>query len=117
MMWKVIGALVLVTAALAVSHWAAYRTGKIDGREELRAESAARRSQRRKEARAMPARGRHHLAPFPAADDEPFEKLATTGELRAYAETGDIGSLQRETAAFFRLLSLREWTRKRESAA
>jgi hypothetical protein len=53
--------------------------------------------------------GRHALEPWP--DGEPFEKLATTGELRVYAETGDIGSLERENAAFWRIQGLRDWTR------
>lgn len=109
MMWKVIGALVLVTAALTVAMWAFYRLGRTDGRAQLLAEMAERRSLRRAQARAAAYVPRHQAAPWPGP--EPAEQLATTGELRIMAETGDIGELKRHNAAFERLHAFAQWVR------
>lgn len=114
-MWKAVAGLILVVAALAFAAAAFYRAGYTTGYQARADDMAERRAQRRAEQRARAASRGHELAPFP--DEQEFEKLATTGELSAYAETGDLGSLERETAAFFRILALRDWTRKRETAA
>jgi hypothetical protein len=42
---------------------------------------------------------------------EAREKLATTGELRILAETGEIERLHAETAAWHAITRLEEWTR------
>ena len=57
----------------------------------------------------------HQLAPFP--DRDWAETLASTGDLRALAETGDIDTIRGHVAAFFRTFALQEWTRKKETAA
>lgn len=111
-MLEAIGAIVLFTAGLTVIGWMLWRDGWKRGYQAHHLDMAERRALRRAEARAQAPR-RPSLAPFPGAEREPFEQLATTGELRKYAETGDIGSLKRETAAFFRVLALRDHTRKK----
>lgn len=114
MMWEATGGLILVSGALAFALWAFYRAGFSAGREAVRAEMAERRSLRRAETRAMLA-VRHQAAPWPGP--EPDEQLATTGELRALAERGDLAELDREIAAFMRIFDLARWGRRREHAA
>jgi hypothetical protein len=109
MIWEAFGGLALIVGAGAAAWWATLRYGIGIGYERHRGELAENRAERRREARAGMYEGRHALEPWP--DGEPFEKLATTGELRVYAETGDIGSLERENAAFWRIQGLRDWTR------
>lgn len=111
MMWYALGALVLIVGGVAFSWWTWHRTGYKDGWEAHRQQMAANRAALRRERHADDYAPRHQLEPWP--DGEPFEKLATTGELRAYAEEGDIGSLERENAAFWRIQGLRDHTRVR----
>lgn len=114
-MWKVLGALALGVFMLGFACWAFYRAGDSAGYERHQAEMAENRAARRAEARARAAARGHQLAPFPA--DDWAERLAGTDELRVLAETGDMASVRGEVAAFWRLLSLHEWTRKKETAA
>ena len=96
------GGMILVTLALIFAGWALLREGRRQGRELARIEQAERRAVRRAEVRE--ATGRHRLTEFPG---EAFEKLATTGELRAMAEAGDLAGLRRETTALRRIWDLR----------
>ena len=117
MMLEAIGGLVLVLAAFTglVLFYGRYRWEA--GYEAHQLELKENRAARRREARTMPARGRHHLTVFP--DREPSELLATTGELRELrelAEAGDLAELGRRNAAFWRVTSLREWTSRKASA-
>lgn len=114
MMWEALGGLTLFGGALVTSHWAAYRTGRIDGRDGLKTEMAELRAQRRADSRARAAMRGHTLAAFP--DEAEFERLASTGELAAMAEAGETGRIKDEVAEFFRVLSLRERARKRAAA-
>jgi hypothetical protein len=109
MMWYAFGGLALIVGLWAFGWWACYRAGRTDGYARHQQDMAVNRAERRAERHADAYTGRHALEPWP--DGEPFEKLATTGELRVYAETGDIGSLERENAAFWRIQGLRDWTR------
>jgi hypothetical protein len=113
MMWYAFGGLALIVVMSGVLLWAVRRDGIAYGYEKHRGEMADNRAERRREARAGMYEGRHALEPWP--DGEPFEKLATTGELRVYAETGDIGSLERENAAFWRIQGLRDHVRVKAS--
>jgi hypothetical protein len=110
---EAIGGLVLVVAGITFALWAFYRAGRTDGYDRHRQDMAENRAARRREQHADAYTGRHQLEPWP--DGEPFEKLATTGELRLYAETGDIGSLERENAAFWRIQGLRDHVRVKTS--
>jgi hypothetical protein len=110
MMWEAIGGLALIVGAGTAAWWATLRYGIGIGYERHRGEQAdTTAAEHRRERDADDYTPRHQLQPWP--DGEPFEKLATTGELRVYAETGDIGSLERENAAFWRIQGLRDWTR------
>ena len=89
---------------------------KKDGAEELRQEMAERRSLRRIEQRASAYTARHQAAPWPGPEPD---TLATTGELRQLAETGDVDEIRRLNAAWMRVFDLIGHARKteRESAA
>ena len=121
--WKALGAaLVFLAALIYVALVVAHRFGKRAGVEEYLDEKRVRRYRRHRAARiAAGTKVRGRLEPFPGDTDELFERLpADTGELRELsemAETGELDRIKAENAAFFRLLALREWTRKRESAA
>ena len=114
-MWEAIGGLILVAAALIglIVYYGHVRWEA--GYEAHRADMAENRAARRAEQRARSAMRGHEIAPFPG--DDWAERLADTGELRVLAETGDMDTVRGEVAAFFRLLSLHERTRKKESAA
>lgn len=115
MIWEAIGALALFTGALAYGSRALWVNGHRHGYQQHQLDMADRRAQRRAEARATAATGRHALAPFP--DEAEFERLASTGELTAMAEAGEIGRLKDETAAFFRILALRGWVARKGAHA
>lgn len=108
-----IGGLVLVLGAFAFSLWIAYRKGRTDGYQAKISEMSENRARLRTERQAAKL-GPHQLAPFP--DRDWAETLADTGELRALAETGDMASVRGHVAAFWRTLSLHEWTRKEPAA-
>lgn len=108
-MWEALGAIVLFCAALAGWSRIMWHLGGTSMREQLRLEQAERRSLRRIEARQQAYTGRHQLAPWPGP--EPAEQLATTGELRALAETGDLAEIRRHNAAFHRLFAFKSWVR------
>ena len=111
------GALELVQGALAYTMIVvAHKVGKRDGAEELRQEMAERRSLRRLEQRERAYTARHQAAPWPGPDPD---TLATTGELRVLAETGDMAEIRRLNAAWMRVFDLIGHARKteRESAA
>jgi hypothetical protein len=104
MMWEALGGLALITGMTLLLGIGYGRYRYEAGYQDRRAE----------ELQPAAYTGRHQasaprLAPFP--DREPFEQLATTGELRAIAEEGDIPRLRAEVTAFFRVLDLRRWTR------
>lgn len=115
--WQAFGALELFQGALMyVLLVVAHKVGKRDGAEELKQEQAERRSLRRIEARQAAYTARHQAAPWPGPDPD---QLATTGELRALAETGDVEEIRRLNAAWMRVFDLIGHARKteRESAA
>lgn len=111
------GAIELFTGALVyVLLIIAHRVGKRDGVEEYRNAQSERRALRRLEQRAAAYTGRHQAAPWPGPDPD---QLATTGELRQLAETGDIGEIRRLNAAWMRVFDLIGHARRteRENAA
>jgi hypothetical protein len=111
MMWEFTGGMILVTLALIFAGWALLREGRRQGREFARIEQAERRALRRAETRhaGLATAGRHRLQPFPGDADR--EQLATTGELRALAEAGDIAEIRRLNAAWFRVRDLKRWAK------
>ena len=114
MMWGAIGGLTLVLGAWAASVTIAWHMGGTSMRVRLKLEQSERRAARRTEARKLAGLAARSADPFP---EEWTERLATPEEYSAAAETGDVDTLHRETAAFFRSLALHGWTRKRDSAA
>lgn len=111
------GAIEMVQGALVfVLLVVAHKVGKRDGRQEHLEEMAERRSLRRIEQRERAYTARHQAAPWPGPDPD---ALATTGELRALAETGDVAEIRRLNAAWMRVFDLIGHARKteRESAA
>lgn len=110
--WQAFGALELFQGALMyVLLVVAHKVGKRDGREESELERAERRSLRRAETRALGYAGRHQAAPWPGPDPD---QLATTGELRRLAETGDVEEIRRLNAAWMRVFDLIGHARKTE---
>lgn len=115
MIWWAIGSIVMFIIAASAGGCMLWRGGWEAGYEAHKLEMAENRAARRAEARQLERAGKGiWTEPFP---EEWTERLASTGELRALAETGDIGTLQGHVAAFFRNLDLHGWTRKGEHAA
>lgn len=111
MMWEAIGAIVLFTIGLTGLGAALWHDGHKRGYEAHRLELAERRSLRRMEARTASYHPRHQAAPWPGPDPD---TIATTGELRALAETGDIEEITRLNAAWMRVFDLIGHARKQE---
>lgn len=115
MMWLALGGLALVTGAAGFAFVMYGRDRYEAGRQSVLSEQAERRSLRRMETRQAAYTARHQAAPWPGPD--PATQLATTGELRALAETGDIAEIERTNAAFMRIFDLIAHTRRREHTA
>ena len=112
MIWWAIGSIVMFVTSMSAAGCLLWRGGYASGYEAHKLEMAENRAARRAEARARVTPVQRE--PFP---EEWTERLASTGELRVLAETGDIAALQGHVAAFFRNLDLHGWTRKRGTHA